>query len=227
LRYEKTGRLQFLGHLDLTRAMLRAFRRARIVLVYSQGFNPKPRVQFGPALSVGIESYGEYLDLWSFVRLDAETAVAAINDALPYGLAVSALREIDIDALGLSEAVRGARYLAKLPVGFSPTRALASFAQRDGLSAVRTKDGKTVTFPLREWLLEVVPIDERSFRMVLGTGGAGASVRPDEVLTVMFGEAARGIRLVREDLSVLCGDRLVNPMLIDPRVVTVAQRAAG
>src|SRR6185503_12465604 len=32
LRFEKTGRLQFLGHLDLTRTMFRAFRRARIAL---------------------------------------------------------------------------------------------------------------------------------------------------------------------------------------------------
>ena len=98
LRFEKTGRLQFLGHLDLTRAMLRAFRRARIALVYSQGFNPKPRVQFGPALSVGIESYGEYLDFWSFDVLDPGDAMAAVNESLPRGLRVSALRDVAIDA---------------------------------------------------------------------------------------------------------------------------------
>jgi len=227
LRFEKTGRLQFLGHLDLTRAMLRAFRRARIALVYSQGFNPKPRVQFGPALAVGIESHGEYLDLWSFMRLDAETALAAINGALPRGLSVSALREIGSDAPGLSESVRAARYLARLPEGLSPSLALAAFAVREAHSATREKNGKTVTFPLRDWLLDVAEADATSFRRTLAAGGEGASVRPDEVLTIMFGEAAKEIRLVREDLVVVWGDRLVNPMLADSAAVPVVERAAG
>jgi radical SAM-linked protein len=207
--------------------MLRAFRRARIVLVYSQGFNPKPRVQFGPALSVGVESFGEYLDLWSFVRLDEESGVAAINAALPSGLVVSALREMKGDAPGLSESVRAARYLVKLPAGLSPSQALASFAARDALSAHRKKDGRAVDFPLHIWLLEVSAVDATSFRMVLGTGGDGASVRPDEVLTVMFGDAAKDVRLVREDLAVLWEGRLVNPMFVEGAAVPVVQRAAG
>jgi radical SAM-linked protein len=227
LRFAKTGRLQFLGHLDLTRTMFRAFRRARIALVYSQGFNPKPRVQFGPALSVGIESHGEYLDLWSFTRLDPAAAVAAINDALPRGLSVSALREMGADAPGLSESVRSARYLARLPEGLSPFQAVATFTARETLSAARERNGKAVRFPLADWLLDVVAIDATSFRMTLGAGGDGASVRPDEVLTVMFGDAAKEIRLVREDLAVLCGERLVNPMLAESAAVPVVERTAG
>ncbi len=227
LRFAKTERLQFLGHLDLTRTMLRAFRRARIVLVYSQGFNPKPRVQFSPALAVGIESLSEYLDLWSFTRLDPEAGMAAINDALPRGLAVSALSEVGVDAPGLSESVRAAHYLAKLPEGLEPSRAEAAFSARDGLSAAREKNGKSVVFPLRDWLLDVVAIDHGSFRMTLAKGGDGASVRPDEVLTVMFGDAAKEIRLVRLDLLVLSGERLVSPMLADSVAVPVVERAAG
>jgi radical SAM-linked protein len=227
LRFEKTGRLQFLGHLDLTRTMLRAFRRARIALVYSQGFNPKPRVQFGPALSVGIESYGEYLDFWSFNVLDPGEAMAAINEALPRGIRVSALRGVAIDAPGLSESVRAAHYLVRLPDGLTSARAVETFAARDGLSAARRKDGKTVSFPLQVWLRDVVKVDEGSFRMALGAGGDGASVRPEEVLTVVYGDAAKAIRLARLDLEVLWGDRLVSPMLADRAAVPVVERAAG
>jgi radical SAM family uncharacterized protein/radical SAM-linked protein len=227
LRFEKTGRLQFLGHLDLTRTMFRAFRRARIALVYSQGFNPKPRVQFGPALSVGIESRGEYLDLWSFTQLAPETAKDAINACLPRGLAVAELREVAADAPGLSESVRAATYLAQLPGELSSSQALETFAARESLSVSREKNGKTVTFPLRVWLLDVAPADATSVRMTLGTGGDGASVRPDEVLTVMYGDAAKTIRLVREDLAVLWGGRLVSPMIADSAAVPVVERAAG
>ena len=227
VRFEKTGRLQFLGHLDLTRAMLRAFRRARIALVYSQGFNPKPRVQFGPALAVGIESRGEYLDLWSFTRLDEPAVVDAINEALPRGLSVSALREIGSDTPGLSESVRAARYLARLPQGVSTSAALATFSARAAHAVSRQKNGKSTTFALPDWLLDVAEVDASSFRMTLGVGGEGASVRPDEVLSLMFGDVSKHIRLVREDLALLHGDHLVNPMLADVALVPVAERAAG
>jgi hypothetical protein len=80
---------------------------------------------------------------------------------------------------------------------------------------------------LRDWLLDVAEADATSFRMTLAAGGEGASVRPDEVLTIMFGEAAKEIRLVREDLVVVWGDRLVNPMLADSAAVPVVERAAG
>jgi radical SAM family uncharacterized protein/radical SAM-linked protein len=227
LRFEKTGRLQFLGHLDLSRTLLRAFRRARIALVYSQGFNPKPRVQFGPALSVGIESRGEYLDLWSFTRLDEGTAVDAINEALPRGLVVTALGEVGSDTPGLSESVRAARYLARLAPGLAPSSAFATFSSRGSHVVEREKNGKATRFPLHDWLLDVAEVDATSFRMTLSVGGEGASIRPDEVLTVMFGREAKQIRLVREDLGIVRGDRLVNPMLAEFAAVPVVDRAAG
>jgi radical SAM-linked protein len=227
LRFAKTGRLQFLGHLDLTRTMFRAFRRARIALVYSQGFNPKPRVQFGPALSVGVESRGEYLDLWSFTRLAPADAVPAINAALPAGLRVLALTEVPADAPGLSESVRAARYLVRLPHGLSPSRAEEAFARRETLSASREKNGKCVAFPLRDWLLNAAAVDPSSFRMTLRAGGEGASIRPDEVLALMFGEDAKDTRLLREDLEVLCDGHWVSPMSAGRAAVAIDERAAG
>jgi hypothetical protein len=123
--------------------------------------------------------------------------------------------------------VRAARYLARLPEGLSPSLALATFAAREAHSATREKNGKTVTFPLSDWLLDVAEADATSFRMTLAVGGEGASVRPDEVLMIMFGEAAKDVRLVREDLAVVWGDRLVNPMLADSAAVQVVERTAG
>jgi radical SAM family uncharacterized protein/radical SAM-linked protein len=225
LRFSKTGRAQFLGHLDLTRTILRALRRARIALVYSQGFNPKPRVQFGPALSVGIESYGEYLDLETSARLDVDAARAAVNEALPRGFEVVGLREIRRDVPGLGEAVRAARYLAILPPAVDVSRAAQAFANRDSLTVVREKNGKVVAFPLRTWLLDVTGADASRVRLTVGLGGDGASVRADEVLALMFGDT-QGIRLVREDLAVEIDGRLVSPLLAAPGAVSVVERTA-
>ena len=201
LRFTKTGRMKFLGHLDLMRALLRAFRRARLPLAYSQGFNPKPRVQFGPALAVGIESLAEYLDLETTAAIDVEPALAAINASLPGGLRVVTLAELPAGAPGLAETLRAARYLVRVPDGVDPARAASTFATRNEVTVLREKNGKQIRFPLDDWLLDVSPIDAGAFRMTLGLGGEGASVRPDEVLLAMFGEAGRSATLVREDLA--------------------------
>ncbi len=46
LRFSKTGRLKYISHLDINRAMSRALKRAQIPLWYTEGFNPHPYITF-------------------------------------------------------------------------------------------------------------------------------------------------------------------------------------
>ena len=63
LVFGKHGPLQFLSHLDLLRILPRMFRRARIELAFSRGYNPVPRMTFGPALPVGVAADEEVVDV--------------------------------------------------------------------------------------------------------------------------------------------------------------------
>ena len=89
-----------------------------------------------------------------------------------------------------------------LPVGLDPARALEVFGARETVAVKREKNGKVSTFPLATWFLDAESAGAGAFRMTLGLGGDGASVRPDEVLGTIYGPAARSARLVREDLVV-------------------------
>ena len=42
---------------------MRAVRRAKLPVAYSEGFSPRPRIAFGLALPTGAESIAEYLDI--------------------------------------------------------------------------------------------------------------------------------------------------------------------
>src|SRR5262249_60061441 len=63
LQYTKHGKIRWIGHRDVARAMERAFRVSELPLAFSEGFSPHPHVSFGLALSTGHESDCEYLDL--------------------------------------------------------------------------------------------------------------------------------------------------------------------
>ena len=62
-KFNKEGDMIYISHLDLQQLLQRAFRRAEIDLVHSQGFNPHPKISYGNALALGTESQGEYFDV--------------------------------------------------------------------------------------------------------------------------------------------------------------------
>ena len=57
--FSKTGKARFLSHINVMTIFERSFQRAGIALQYSEGFNPKPRVEFAQPLSLGISSLCE------------------------------------------------------------------------------------------------------------------------------------------------------------------------
>ena len=61
--YTKIGDISYISHLDIVKLMERISRRAGVRLAYSQGFSPHPKTSFSPALSVGMNSLCEFLDL--------------------------------------------------------------------------------------------------------------------------------------------------------------------
>ena len=225
VRFSKTGRLRFLGHLDLSRTILRGLRRARVPLVYSQGFNPKPRVAFGPALPVGLFSEAEYLDLETSRPLAPERILERIDRALPADLRVHAIREIRRDVPALGQAVRAARYRVYTGNGLDLGQTLQEFRARLPLTVRCERKGRVRTFELDRELLRLEQLDRDALRMTLALGGGGASVRPEEVLREIFGERAACMQVIREELLVDWEGRLINPMIAATAASSHAERA--
>lgn len=63
MRFVKTGGVKFIGHLDCMRFFQKAIRRAKLDVMYSQGYSPHQLMSFASPLGVGVTSDGEYLDV--------------------------------------------------------------------------------------------------------------------------------------------------------------------
>jgi radical SAM-linked protein len=61
IRFTKQDDLRWIGHRDLMRVWERLFRRAGVALSMTEGFHPKPRINFPSALAVGIAGMDELL----------------------------------------------------------------------------------------------------------------------------------------------------------------------
>ena len=96
--FEKIGPLALLGHLDLIRALPRVFRRIGVTMAYTEGFHPKPDMVFAPALSLGVPSLDEYVDIKLQDKLDPSELLERMNETAPEGLhftAAAALGPMD------------------------------------------------------------------------------------------------------------------------------------
>jgi radical SAM family uncharacterized protein/radical SAM-linked protein len=127
--YEKLGAVAFLSHLDLIRALPRSFRRLELPLFYSSGFHPKPDLTFAPALSLGVMSLGEIVDVKLTCDLDPTTVLEALTKASPSGLAFREAIRLEKDAPPLSHAICAARYVLAFP-----RESLAPLGGADGLA---------------------------------------------------------------------------------------------
>ena len=115
--FAKVGPMAFLSHLDLIRALPRSFRRIDMPIYYSSGFHPKPDFIFSPALSLGVASLSEVLDVKLIVdaNIDADELARELTRVSPPGLVFTrglALRRHDPS---IAKVIDGARYAVAIP----------------------------------------------------------------------------------------------------------------
>ncbi len=88
LVFAKTGSARFLSHLEMASVFQRAMRRADLPLAYSQGYKPSPRISFGDALPLGLESRAEVMKVILRQPVAASEIADRLNVELPIGLKV-------------------------------------------------------------------------------------------------------------------------------------------
>ena len=72
LKFSKSGKMIYIGHLDLLKFFIRLIKRTQLPIAYSNGFNPHQQLTFAIPLSLGMTSYGEYLDIQLTAPVDCE-----------------------------------------------------------------------------------------------------------------------------------------------------------
>ena len=112
--FSKTGRIKYVSHLDLVRAMTRAVRRADIPLWYTEGFNKHPYLTFAAPLSLGYEGLRETMDIRMADDFPFDELVKRLNAVFPEGLV--AISAADVVAKAGDLAAAEYRLTIQLPV---------------------------------------------------------------------------------------------------------------
>ncbi len=94
--FKKTGRAIYISHLDLMRLMQRTFKRAKLPVWFTKGYNPHIYLMFALPLSLGVSSECELMDFGIDISAgepDYEDIKNRLNGVLPEGLEIIKLYE--------------------------------------------------------------------------------------------------------------------------------------
>ena len=199
--YSRMGDGRFIGHLELLNLVFRALQRAKLPVLFSQGFNPTPKVSFSPALPVGVESEIEFfeVDLAEPIRRPAEI-LAELNRQLPSFIAINTLTLAKKKA-PVNEIIS---YDCLLP------ESVATEQARDSIAAVqvmerflleRNRKGKNRVVDLKVFVTKLELQENGRLLLDLYHPCAEAGVGPRDVLAAVFAlneEQAELVRIIKK-----------------------------
>jgi radical SAM-linked protein len=185
LEYSKLGKIRWIGHRDVARAMERAFRVVQLPLAFTEGFSPHPKVSFGLALPTGSESDAEYLDLVLAEPVELAAMPALLSEALPEGMAITGAVPLVDRAPALQESVTVVGWQVEIePVSDAPGRVAAGLAAAE-LKTTRRRKGRELVEDVRPVVRSITLLDDTSVEMELNTQPRGA--KPGEVFAAIGG----------------------------------------
>ena len=88
LRFKKFGTAVWISHLDMVRTFQRIFMRAGVNIVFSEGFNPHPKMVFAVPLPLGASSECELLEFRLEEQRDPDCILERLKAVTPVGIEI-------------------------------------------------------------------------------------------------------------------------------------------
>ena len=226
VKYKKEDEMIFISHLDLQRLLQRAFRRAKINLSYSEGFNPHPKMSYGNALALGVESQGEYVDIEIEDDIEVKEFLERINEQLPDGIKFVKGQEIDPKTPSLSSIIVYGEYIFNIDLEvhlskeFVKSRVLNFVKSKEIIITKKNKKGKKVEVDIRPMIrnFDLVSLDDNrvTFVSTIATGSKAnlnINILIPQILDMLnLDMDPREVGVLRRDLYKVEDGQLVTPL---------------
>lgn len=186
IQFSKGASLRFLGHLDMSSILNRAFLMAGVSLAYSNGFNPHPKISFGPPLPLGVFGSREEIDIMTNEPLKE---IETINRLLPQDLTLLNFKSLVDLKSSLFDSINCAEYLFNPIINLNPDQTAETIAQFLALEEYNLKIEKGEKTTVKNIRAGVRGITIESGSSVFKADlmlGAGKSCKPLELIAALF-----------------------------------------
>ena len=189
ITFGKTDSLRYTSSLDVAKIWERVLRRADLPILYTQGFNTRPRIRLAMPLPLGISSECEILDisLRERIQLDESALTNQLLAVSPQGLTIHGIVEVDLRASTLHSLIDSAEYRIHFLDAVDPEYLRGKIAEvmnRESIIVDRTRRRKRSVMDVRPLILALYLDDSLDMIAHLSVGDRG-NLRPDQLLELM------------------------------------------
>ena len=171
VKMKRSGLMAFLSHLELMKTLERSFKRSGIPMLYSQGFNPRPLMNFALPLSVGLCAEELLLEL----EMEDGTDPKVLYDVgFVEGLEIVDVKEVEKSPSLMSRVAKATYKIAGDLAALSPLKT-------DGplLFKKRRKKGPPREVNARDFVLDYAFGEDLIVTLL---AGSEANLRPQDLL---------------------------------------------
>lgn len=119
IQFYKIGMIKFISHLDTIRLFSRAMKRAKIPILWSEGYNPHMKMSIAVPLSLGVESDVETMDIEVAEDYNWKKLKDNLNEVLPKGIQITRVTD-DFDPRSVFQRLKSTEYDLFFPLNLSP-----------------------------------------------------------------------------------------------------------
>ena len=185
-RYGRNDKYKYMGHQDNLRLIEKLLRKAKLPVMYSQGFHPMMKLSFGPPLPLGFTSQTEALEVTfesNFMNYHGEN----LKSVMPDGFDIIESKVIMSKAPSLSSVIN--RIIYRLDINLLPPQAeledmISTLLTSDECEFERKGKKEIKVIDIRPAIYDL-KFDDRFLYMTLGNSDGGY-VKPVEVLKVLL-----------------------------------------
>jgi len=182
LTFTKQDQARYLSHLELVQVFIRAFKRAGLNLLYSNGFHPMPKLSFTSALPVGTESLHETMDIELTESSDTLYLKDCIRRQLPPGIDIISVQEIYRNK---KEKLKESSFSLTVNGAEIDKAHLKRFMESDFFPVVKmTKKGEH-SINARPLVKSIETVSPNKIELVL-KHTEGPTPKPDEIVKAIF-----------------------------------------
>ena len=181
VRFSEQGDVRFISHHDMMRLFERALRRADLPVAMSEGHNPRPRLSFPMALSVGHAGLNEVADVGLREWTRPDEFRARLQTELPPGVRITS---IEITPTKPSREARELAYhVPLLPEHSLTPQKVERFMAQEAFTVTRKRKDETRQVEVRQFV-KALRLEGRSLHMLLSCTQRGTA-RPEEVMEAL------------------------------------------
>lgn len=189
ITFGKNGPLKYTSNLDVAKIWERVLRRADLPLLYTRGFNTRPRIQLAMPLPLGISSECEILDiaLREQIRFAEAALTAQLLDVAPQGLTIQSIVEVDPRASTLHSLVDSAEYRIRFLDEIDAdqlSQRINGILAKESIIVERFRKRKRSVMDVRPLILALY-LDENDDLIAHLSVGDRGNMRPDHLIELL------------------------------------------